>query len=84
MLIAPAGAGSLEKLGKLYEHEGDFSKRSVTPQDINNMSGFLKRDKKQKAFEEYALQDAIITLKHAISMEAREAFVKSKCKFFKF
>lgn len=50
MLIAPAGAGSLEKLGKLYEHEGDFSKRSVTPQDINNMSGFLKRDKKTKSF----------------------------------
>ena len=31
------------------------------------MSKFLKRDK--KAFEEYAIQDAIITLKHAIAME---------------
>ena len=73
-LHLPKGAGSLDKLGKLYEREGDFTKRSITPQDISNMSGFLKRDK--KAFEEYALQDAIITLKHAISMEKFNLTVK--------
>ena len=74
MLLAPAGAGSLDKLGKLYEHEGDFTKRTISPQDIRDMSGFLKRDK--IAFEEYALQDAIITLKHAISMEKFNMTVK--------
>lgn len=67
MLIAPAGAGSLEKLGKIYESEGDFSKRKISQEDISNMKAFLKRDK--SAFEEYALQDAVITLKHATAME---------------
>jgi hypothetical protein len=32
------------------------------------MSAFLERD--QVAFEEYALQDAVISLKHALSMES--------------
>jgi hypothetical protein len=32
------------------------------------MSAFLERDK--VAFEEYALQDAVISLKHALSMES--------------
>lgn len=67
MLLAAAGKGRLADLGKLYENEGDFTKRDITPRDLNNMSAFLKRDK--AAFEDYALQVAIITLKHALSME---------------
>ena len=38
------------------------------------MSAFLERDR--YGFEEYALQDAIITLKHAISMESFNFGVK--------
>jgi len=38
------------------------------------MDKFLIRDK--KAFEEYALQDAIITLKHAVAMEEINLTVK--------
>jgi hypothetical protein len=67
ILLAPAGSNSLAALGKLYEAEGDFSKREISKKDILNMDKFLKRDK--IAFEEYALQDAIITLKHALAME---------------
>jgi hypothetical protein len=66
-LLAPAGMGSLESLGKLYEKEGDYNKKTISTEDINKMSNFLKRD--QKAFEEYALQDAVITLKHGLAME---------------
>lgn len=44
MLLAPAGKSSLDALGKLYE--GDFKKRIISVDDLNNMSNFLKRDKK--------------------------------------
>lgn len=67
VLLAPAGAGSLESLGKLYSNEGDFNKISISQDDLTQMSKFLARDK--ESFEAYALRDAIITLKHAISME---------------
>lgn len=59
--------GSLESLGKLYETEADFTKKNISKEDLNKMSNFLKRDK--IAFEEYALQDAVITLKHGLAME---------------
>jgi hypothetical protein len=67
VLLAPAGKQSLGDIGKMYESEGDFSKREISKDDLANMGAFLKRDR--IAFEEYALQDAIITLKHVISME---------------
>ena len=66
-LIAPAGLGSLKALGTLYENDGDFVKRTIGFDDVNNMDEFLKRDK--QAFEDYAIQDAVITLKHALEME---------------
>jgi hypothetical protein len=67
ILLAPAGMGSLKALGSLYSSEGDFNKIEISKEDLENMSGFLARDK--QAFEAYALQDAIITLKHSIAME---------------
>ena len=67
ILLAPAGKGSLSDLGKLYDSDGDFNKRVISKDDLNNMSAFLKRD--PEAFKEYAIQDAVITLKHALSME---------------
>ena len=67
ILLAPAGASSLGKLGKLYEEEGDFTKREISSSDISNMRAFLERD--PKMFEEYAIQDAVISLKHALAME---------------
>ena len=74
MLLAPAGYNSLARLGELYNEEGDYSKRRISQEDLNNMKEFLKRD--EKAFKEYALQDAIITLKHAIAMEQFNMSVK--------
>jgi hypothetical protein len=67
MLLAPAGKASLEKLGVLYKEDGDFSKRIVSSEDKAQMGKLLQRDK--QAFEEYAIQDAVITLKQALSME---------------
>jgi hypothetical protein len=67
MLLAPGGKQKLKDLGKLYESEGDFSKIDISIDDIEHMSAFLKRDK--KALEDYAIRDAVVTLKHAIQME---------------
>lgn len=67
MLLAPAGKASLANLGELYDNEGDFTKKTISQSDLNDMSSFLKRDR--KGFEAYAKQDAVITLKHALSME---------------
>jgi hypothetical protein len=74
MLLAPAGSGSLASLGKLYENEGNFSKINIKTEDLNKMSEFLARDR--ECFEKYALQDAIITLKHSTSMEVFNMTVK--------
>lgn len=67
ILLAPAGLSTLEALGRLYNNEGDFSKRDISIEYKSRMSKFLADDK--KGFEDYAIQDAVITLKHAISME---------------
>lgn len=68
ILLAPAGKSSLSELGKLYtEDTGDFEKIAISSEDLAKMSEFLKRD--PQGFENYAIQDAIITLKHAVSME---------------
>jgi hypothetical protein len=74
MLLAPAGKGSLEALGGLYACEGDLSKRDVSSEEKMKMSKFLIRDK--EAFEEDAIQDAVITLKHALSMEQFNLSIK--------
>jgi hypothetical protein len=67
-LLAPGGKGRLDQLGELYKDEGDFSKRVLRTEDKNQMGLLLTRDK--KLYEEYALLDAKITLKHATEMEA--------------
>jgi hypothetical protein len=63
MLLAPAGNQSLASLGKLY----NTPKLIVSFKDIIKMGDFLKRDK--KSFDDYAIQDAVITLKHSLAME---------------
>jgi hypothetical protein len=65
ILLAPTGYNSLSRIGELYE--GEFNKKIISQNDLQNMRDFLKRDK--NAFTEYAIQDAVITLKHATAME---------------
>ena len=67
MLLAPAGLSSLKSLGELYTKEGDFNKIELSREELENMSTLLAKDKVK--FEQYALRDAIITLKHALAME---------------
>jgi len=63
MLLAPAGQKSLASIGKLYNNE----KIPLTAYEISHMDLLLKNNKTK--FQEYALNDSIITLKHAIWME---------------
>jgi hypothetical protein len=65
-LLCPAGGNSLEKIGKLYEKEGNYEKIEVSMEDKLKMSNLLTRDPVK--FEKYAIRDAVITLKHAIEM----------------
>jgi hypothetical protein len=67
MLLAPGGMKGLANLAKLYENEGDFSKRKISRENITQMSKFLVNDR--DAFIEYAINDSKITLKHAVEME---------------
>jgi hypothetical protein len=73
-LLAPAGKGRLDQIGDLYKNEGDFEKRVLSSDDKEKISNLLKRDK--KAFEEYAILDAMITLKHATEMERFNMSIK--------
>lgn len=66
-LLAPQKVRSLEALGKLYESELGFKKKEIPKKYLSMMSTFLKTDK--ASFEEYALRDAEIVLKHATEME---------------
>jgi hypothetical protein len=68
MLLVPAvkSQSSLDKLGELYSNKVDFSNIIVIDKYKAQMSKFLQRDK--EAFEEYALRDAVITLKHSLSL----------------
>ena len=66
-LLAPQKARSLDALSKLYEVELGFSKNEIPRKYIKNMSVFLQDDK--LSFEEYAIRDALITLKHSVEME---------------
>lgn len=61
MLLAPGTSKSLASVGKLYG--GVLQKISISPSDLNNMQGFLERDRAK--FIDYALRDALISLIHA-------------------
>ena len=65
ILLAPGMSRSLSSIGKLYNEE--FNKVKISKNDLEDMQGFLKRDKEK--FTEYALKDAIISLIHASWME---------------
>lgn len=64
-LLAPAGKKSLESLGEM--HGGDFTKVKIPIKHKSDMLGFKNED--PKMFEEYAMQDAVVTLKHINEME---------------
>lgn len=65
MLLAPGGSRALASIGRLY---GEFfNKISIRKEDLEDMQGFLKRDREK--FIEYALRDALISLIHASWME---------------
>ena len=49
--------------GELYQTEGDFKKRVIDQTDKDKISLLLERDR--QLFEDYAIQDVIITLKHS-------------------
>lgn len=61
MLLAPAGNRSLAGIGRLYG--GIMNKVRISKEDLEDMQGFLKRDKEM--FIEYAIKDALISLIHA-------------------
>lgn len=61
MLLAPGGSKSLASIGKLYG--GVLNKIDISKSDLEDMLGFLKRDKAK--FTEYALRDSLISLVHA-------------------
>lgn len=64
-LLSPAGFSSLASLGKLYGDE--FEKIDIGDYRKDKMSVLLAENK--DLFEKYAIQDSLITLKHANSME---------------
>jgi len=61
MLLAPGGSKSLASIGYLYNKE--FNKIKINKEDLEDMQGFLIRDKAK--FTEYALRDSLISLIHA-------------------
>lgn len=65
VLLAPAGYGSLANIGSIYGDQ--YKKVNLGSYRIDRMSVLLESDK--ELFERYAVQDAVITLKHATSME---------------
>ena len=65
VLLAPQGFGSLAALGSIYGEA--FKKIDLGSYRKEEMSVLLSENK--SLFEEYAVQDAKITLKHANSME---------------
>jgi hypothetical protein len=64
-LIAPQGTKSLAGIGNIYGDE--FKKIDIGDYRNGRMSTLLKDDK--ELFDKYALQDSLITLKHATTME---------------
>lgn len=68
MLLAPGGKKSLALIGSLYNETigKDFGKINIGDK-INNMEKYLKDD--YEGFKNYAIQDAVICLIHAMFME---------------
>lgn len=64
-LLSPMGFGSLGALGSIYGDE--FNKVDLGKYSKSEMSTLLTEDR--ELFHRYALQDALITLKHVNSME---------------
>lgn len=64
-LLAPAGKKSLSSIGDLYEEE--YKKISIPKEYKSDMEKLLKDH--PLLFEEYAIRDSEITLKHANEME---------------
>jgi len=63
MLLAPAPQKKLANIGKLY----NFEKIELSEFEITNMDILLKTNPNK--FQEYAMKDSLITLKHALWME---------------
>lgn len=63
MLLAPALQKKLANIGKLY----NFEKIELSEFEKTNMDILLKT--KPNKFQEYAMKDSLITLKHALWME---------------
>ena len=63
MLLTPASQKKLANIGKLY----NFEKIELSEFEINNMDKLLKTNPNK--FQEYAMKDSLITLKHALWME---------------
>lgn len=65
VLLSPPGGQSLASLGKIYGDE--YNKIDIGDHRKGKMQELLSKDK--ELFERYAIQDSIITWKHATSME---------------
>lgn len=65
ILLSPMGAKSLKAVGEIYG--GEFRKIDLDPGYIKRMDLLLTEN--PELFERYAKQDAIVTLKHASTME---------------
>lgn len=65
VLIAPQGAKSLAGVGDIYGNE--FRKVDIGEYRNGRMKALLRDDK--DLFEKYAINDSLITLKHACTME---------------
>lgn len=64
-LLAPPGGRSLEKIGEMYG--ADFNKVKIPDHYRSKMGKLLTED--EELFTKYAIQDSVVTLKHANSME---------------
>jgi hypothetical protein len=65
ILLSPPGSQSLKAVGDIYGK--GYEKKDIGNYRSGKMKDLLKENK--ELFDEYALQDAVITLKHTVSME---------------
>jgi len=65
ILLSPPGSKSLKAVGDIYGK--GYEKKDIGNYRSGKMRDLLKENK--ELFDEYALQDAVITLKHTVSME---------------
>ena len=66
-LLTPAAGKGLVALGKLYSEDLNSIKVEISNEDKEHMDEYLLRE--PLAFAEYAIRDAIIPLKHAVTLE---------------